>query len=452
MRSRLRFSLYLGALVLIFVIGGHLLSLRLSEAVPFGKLDLIAYHVAENIFARREEPGGAQRQLRELHDTPISLSLFDREGRLLATMKEPAGADGPIGAAGARLAAKLEQKLADKRRDPGRRYRVHEIRRGGELLGHALLDRRPERPGKPFVGLFVLLFALTLLVVTITLHVGQPLQRIAAAARAFGRGELTARTRLARKDELGDVGRAFDEMADRITQLMAAERELLANISHELQTPLARIRVAVDLLGDGISDRVIDLLPEISRDLGEIDRLIDDVMTNARLDFAAGGLSTSSLLRRQPVPLSELLGETEQRFAALHPDRTLIIERPAQLPTLAVDPVLVRRALENLLANAAKYSTPPAAITLRASLTPGAVVFAIVDRGIGIDPADLPALFTPFFRTDRSRSRATGGTGLGLGLACRIVQAHGGHLSLESAPHQGTTVTLQLPLAGTPVP
>lgn len=448
MRSRLRFSLSLGALVLIFVIGGHLLSLRLSEAVPFGKLDLIAYHVAENLFARREEPGGAQRQLRELHalrDTPVSLTLFDSRGRLLATMKEP---DDASEAAGARLAAKLEKKLQDKRRDPGHRYRVHEIRRGGALLGYALLDRRPERPGKPFVGLFVLLFALTLLVVTITLHVGHPLQRIAAAARAFGRGELTARTHLARKDELGDVGRAFDEMADRITQLMAAERELLANISHELQTPLARIRVAVDLLGDGISDRVIDLLPEISRDLGEIDRLIDDVMTNARLDFAAGALSTSSLLRRQPVAVAELLGDTEARFAALHPDRTLIVERPAQLPTLAVDPVLVRRALENLLANAAKYSAPPAAITLRVALTPSAVVFAIIDRGIGIDPADLPELFTPFFRTDRSRSRATGGTGLGLGLARRIAQAHGGRLSLESAPHQGTTVTLQLPLPG----
>jgi two-component system, OmpR family, sensor kinase len=296
------------------------------------------------------------------------------------------------------------------------------------------------------VGLFVLLSALAILVVIITLHVGYPLQRIAAAARAFGRGDLRARTGVVRKDELGDVGRAFDEMADRIASLLAAERELMANISHELQTPLARIRVAVDLFCDGISDRVIDLLPEIARDLGEIERLIDDVMTNARLDFAAGTLSTSSLLRRQPMQVSELIVHTEARFFALHPSRTLIVEQPAYLPTLSVDPVLIRRALENLLTNAAKYSAAPAAITLRTTRTSSAVVFEIIDLGIGIDPIDLPNLFTPFFRTDRSRSRATGGTGLGLGLARRIAQAHGGSLSLESAPHQGTTVTLELPL------
>jgi two-component system, OmpR family, sensor kinase len=438
MRSRLRFSLYLGALVLVFVIGGHLLSFRLFAAMPVDKVDLIACHVAENIFSHRDEPGGPQRYLRELRSTPVSLTLFDRELRLIASTREPAPS-----------AAELEAA----RRDPTPRHRVHQIRSGGlhgrgsgELLGYALLDRGPARPDRPFFGLFVLLFALALLVVAITLHVGPPLQRIASAARAFGRGDLKARTGLVRKDELGDVGRAFDEMADRVTSLMAAERELMANISHELQTPLARIRVAVDLLCDGISDRAIDLLPEISRDLGEIDRLIDDVMTNARLDFAAGTLSTSSLLRRQPAQVAEMIVHAEARFFALHPERALFVDQPAYLPTLDVDPVLVRRALENLLTNAAKYSAPPAAITLRVSLTASAVVFEIIDLGIGIDPGDLPNLFTPFFRTDRSRSRATGGTGLGLGLARRIAQAHGGRLSLESAPHQGTTVTLELPL------
>jgi signal transduction histidine kinase len=443
-RSRLRFSLYLGALVLVFVIGGHFLSFRITAAMPGGRLDLISYHVAANILAHHGEPGGAQRRLDELRGTPLSLSLFDRDLRLLGSVADPPPSTTDL------LAAL---------REPGLRHRVHELRGaghhgpgGGELLGYALVEPPPRPPGRPFIGLFILLCALALLVAIVTLHVGHPLQRIAAAARAFGRGELGARTGLVRKDELGDVARAFDEMAERVTSLMAAERELMANISHELQTPLARIRVAVDLLGDGISDRVLELLPEITRDLGEIERLIDDVMTNARLDFAAGALSTSSLLRRQPVQLVELLSHLEGRFLALHPGRALLVERPPRLPGVSIDPVLVRRALENLLANAAKYSAPPAPITLRVRLTSSAAVFEIIDHGIGIDPADLPNLFTPFFRTDRSRSRATGGTGLGLGLARRIAQAHGGRLFLESAPHQGTCVTLELPLSPSPLP
>jgi two-component system, OmpR family, sensor kinase len=441
MRSRLRFSLYLSVLVLIFVIGGLVLSFRIFITVPLDKLDRIAFHVAENVFSYRDHPGLPERYLRELSGgTPISLTLFDRERRAIASMKKPAPS---------------AEVLQSAQRDPGHRYVVHEIhdrRAGGhgELLGYALLDHIPSPPPGLLIGLCVLLGALALLVVTITLHVGAPLQRIATAARAFGRGDLKARTGLVRKDELGDAGRAFDEMADRVTSLMAAERELMANISHELQTPLARIRVAVDLICDGISDRSMDILPEISRDLGEIDRLIDDVMTNSRLDFAAGSLTTTTLLRREQLRVPQLLDHVEARFFALHPDRTLVVEQQPDLPSLFVDPVLVRRLLENLLSNAAKYSELPEPITLRATLTDLFVVFEISDRGIGIDPADLPSLFTPFFRTDRSRSRTTGGTGLGLVLARRIVLAHGGNLSLQSTPHQGTTVTFSLPIEPSP--
>lgn len=435
MRSRLRFSLYLSALVLIFVIGGLLLSFRVVAAVPFDKLDLVSGHVAENLFSYRDQPEALRRHLQELRDTPISLALYDRQRHLIASTSErPPPPD----------------ILERARRGPVGRYHFHEIRRDGALLGYALVYHVPAPADRLFLSLSVLLSALGLLVFAITRHVGPPLQRIAAAARAFGRGDLKARTGLVRKDELGDAGRAFDEMAERLVSSMSAERELMANISHELQTPLARIRVAVDLLYDGISDRAMDILPEIARDLGELERLIDDVMTNARLDFATGSLSTARLLHRAPLQVPELLTHAAARFFALQPTRTLVVAHPPQLPCLSVDPVLVRRVLENLLSNAAKYSEPPEAITLRASHVGAAVVFEISDRGIGIDPVDLPSLFTPFFRTDRSRSRTTGGTGLGLVLARRIVLAHGGSFSLESVPHQGTTVTFSLPIEPEP--
>jgi len=117
------------------------------------------------------------------------------------------------------------------------------------------------------------------------------------------------------------------------------------------------------------------------------------------------------------------------------------------LPPLEADPVLLRRALDNLLDNAGKYSEPHSTVRLLARPTGGGLQVEVADEGIGIDPADMAHIFTPFFRSDRSRARRTGGVGLGLALARRIVVAHGGSLTLESQPGVGTTAQVTLPAA-----
>jgi signal transduction histidine kinase len=114
-------------------------------------------------------------------------------------------------------------------------------------------------------------------------------------------------------------------------------------------------------------------------------------------------------------------------------------------PALVGDAPLLRRMLANLLDNAAKYSEPPSPVSLAARGVGDDLVVEVRDRGIGIDAEDLPRLFTPFFRTDRSRARGTGGVGLGLVLARRIAEAHGGRISVASAPGEGTVVTVTLP-------
>jgi signal transduction histidine kinase len=301
--------------------------------------------------------------------------------------------------------------------------------------------------GRPPVRALVLILGVVLvLALAIAIYVGRPLQRIAGAARRFGAGDLAARAHVRRRDELGEVGRAFDEMADRVTALMSAQRELMANVSHELQTPLARIQVAVDLLTDGIDDRVHEVLPEISRDLAEIGRLIDDMMTLARLELTqvreAGVVQP---LHLEQTPIAELLAQAAGRFRTQHADRELVLEVESDLPVLAIDRVLVRRVVENLLDNARKYSEPPAPIRVHADARPGRVRIAVDDHGIGIAIADLKHMFTPFFRTDRSRARATGGVGLGLTLAKRVVEAHAGTIAISSVVDRGTTVTVELP-------
>jgi len=298
-------------------------------------------------------------------------------------------------------------------------------------------------------GLFLSLF---LLVVVIVRHVGTPLQRLANAANRFGAGELTARADIRRSDELGQVGRAFDQMADRITGLMTAQRELMANVSHEFQTPLARIQVAVDLMADGMDVHVKELLPEISQDLKELERLIDDVMTLSRFQLAdAQGAHLAMQLHREDVQIGELVARSASRFKNQHAARVLSVDVAGDA-RLWVDQTLLRRAIDNLLDNAHKYSEPDRDIELSATRTDHRIQIVVTDHGIGIDVADLPRLFTPFFRTDRSRSRKTGGVGLGLILARRIAEAHDGEIHVISEVGVGTSVTLDLPVVSRATP
>jgi signal transduction histidine kinase len=429
--GRLRLTGYLGAMVLVFVIGGLFAAFMIVESLPSAELRALTRHASEQLYTHRGDPARFRTDFDELARTRLAITLYDADHRLIASSVEPP----------------LPARMID---DPDARPPltfVHPLREGDRVVAYAICAAQRPPLRRLLTGLAVLLAALVLLVVLIARHVGQPMERIADAARRFGRGELSARAGLGRKDELGEVGRAFDEMADRVTLLMTTQRELMANVSHELQTPLARIQVAVDLMTDGVDGQAKELLPEVAVDLGEVERLIEDMMTLARFDLAhAEGLAAGAPLRREPTALAELTERAAARFRTTHAQRRLDFTVAAPLPTLAIDPVLMLRVLDNLLDNARKYSEPDTAIALEArATTDGGVAITVRDRGIGIDADDLARVFTPFFRTDRSRSRKTGGVGLGLGLARRVVEAHGGAIALASTPNQGTTVTVTLP-------
>ena len=168
-------------------------------------------------------------------------------------------------------------------------------------------------------------------------------------------------------------------------------------------------------------------------------------MTLARLDLSRAGSAFTQRLRREQVALAELVARSCDRFRSLHDTHVLVPDIPAELPTISADPVLLRRAIDNVLDNARKYSPDGSPIQLSARPGSTATTITVVDHGIGIEAADLDKVFTPFFRSDRSRSRATGGTGLGLALARRVIEAHGGRIQLDSTVGKGTTVTIEVP-------
>jgi signal transduction histidine kinase len=279
----------------------------------------------------------------------------------------------------------------------------------------------------------------------------RPIERLSRTARALGSGDLKARSQLDRADEIGELGHRFDEMADRIAGLLATEKELLANVAHELRTPLTRIGVALDLASEGDAEAARASLAEIAVDVSELETIVDDILTAMRFELAPGRGAAQLPLRRVTLPAAEIVTAAAERLRVRHPERPLELELAtgAGHPALAihVDPVLLRRVIDNLVENAHKYTPDLAApITLGVARDGDAAVFEVRDHGIGIPADDLPRIFTAFFRGERSRSRETGGVGLGLTLARRIVEAHGGTIDVTSAPNVGTTVRVAIPL------
>lgn len=294
----------------------------------------------------------------------------------------------------------------------------------------------------------VILTFLALGSIPLARQITSPLEKLTRAVERFGEGDLSARAGIARGDEVGDLARAFDAMAARLERLVRAEKEFLANVSHELRTPLARVRVALEIAAEGDDAKARACLKEIAADLNELERLVGDVLTAARLDLASGRAgSPTTPLRRETIAVEDLIAEIGVRFDTEHPGRRLDVRLGHGLPALSADRSLLRRAVDNLLDNACKYADAEHPIVLAARVAPDSVEIEVRDRGIGIEPADQARLFTPFFRADRSRARDTGGVGLGLVLSRGIVEAHGGTMAVQSRPGEGTTFTIRLPAA-----
>jgi signal transduction histidine kinase len=226
---------------------------------------------------------------------------------------------------------------------------------------------------------------------------------------------------------------------------LQSQRELLANVSHELRTPLARIRVALDLAAEGDADAARDAIANITTDWGDLERLVEDVLATARLDLGSSGAGAPPL-RRDRVDLASMAEAVALRCGLVYPSETLQLDIDPALPLLEGDGALLKRVLDNLVDNARKYSDPGSQVTLVMTQEPAGLCLSVVDHGMGIDAADLPHIFTPFFRADRSRDRKTGGVGMGLALVRRIVEAHGGRIEVDSAVGKGTTMRVHLPL------
>lgn len=445
-RSRLLLRVYLyGVLMLALASGATFLVnqyvMRPEAEVPARPSTAwIAWHLLENV----DEPERVTRQLHDLkRRVRVTMTLFSSDHRRLATNATPPHS--PLSPAELR-------ELARRGSTFGSGSGAVALRdASGNVLRYARVNFPvPDGPLNSGVAqLLVALLVLALLSIPLARSITAPLERLGEQARAFGAGDLSARSGLESRDEIGALARAFDDMAERVIALRKAEKELLANISHELRTPLQRIRIALEMVREGRAGSAAGYLSDIEEDLTELEQMLDDVMTAARLDLSRGTHGDPlPPLRKQPLSAAELLEAARARFEVRKRGRVLRLELGQGAPATDADPGLLRRALDNLLENAAKFSDPDCEIALSAARADdGALVLEVRDQGIGIDASELERIFEPFYRTDRSRARTTGGVGLGLALARRIVEAHGGTITAQSVPERGSTFTIRVPAA-----
>jgi two-component system, OmpR family, sensor kinase len=443
---------FLGVLVVVAVTTGVVVAMSARDAFRREMAPRMTRHLTSLIGERIGDSAALTARLNQLHDDlHIAVRVHDRDGRVIAAAGDELPPLSPREQADV-LAGRVVLRhhpmgfAAAPIRDPA----------SGGIVG--FVEGAVPRPMvAPPLWRPLLLVALALLVVAVATRplaqrISRPLERLTSAARRLGGGDLSARAPVdpataRRRDEIAELTRAFNEMAERVERLVRAEKDLLANVSHELRSPLARIRVALALLPRGSDDddrRVRD----VERDLAELDRLVEDVLTTARLE--ATGLPT----RLGAVDAHALLAELAERARHDPLSSTLAVrvENGASV-TLTADEALLRRALWNLVENAAKYGAPP--ITLSARAEGARVVFGVADEGAGVAPADRERVFAPFFRGDEARTpdssgEARRGVGLGLTLARRVAEVHGGVITIGPASDadgtpRGCRVSLSVP-------
>ncbi|MCK4274412.1 MAG: HAMP domain-containing protein [Dehalococcoidales bacterium] len=269
-----------------------------------------------------------------------------------------------------------------------------------------------------------------------------PVKALSSAAREFGKGNFSRRVDSKGKGEVGELARSFNSMADNLEHTERLRRDMVADVAHELRTPLSNLRGYLEAIKDAVIKPDEATIHSLNEEASTLSRLIDDLQELSLAD--AGELK----LIIQPEDVSRLIKETVTALQAKAAAKGLTIsaDLPDGLPEVNIDSHRIRQVLHNLLENAVAHTGQGGRITVTARHRDDKVYISVADTGEGIPADDLPMVFERFYRVDKSRARATGGSGLGLTIARRLVEAHGGTIDVESQPGQGSTFTFTLPI------
>jgi signal transduction histidine kinase len=308
-----------------------------------------------------------------------------------------------------------------------------------------LIARRPMMGSWFFMPEYLFMLGVAALMCWwLALHLTRPVRDLQKAVERFGRGDLGARVNSRRRDELGRLARTFDRMAGRIETLLTAERRLLLDISHELRSPLARLGVAVELARSG--DDLEGYLNRIQKESDRLNALVGQLLQVTRAE------GDPNMLHREPFRLDELVQQLVDESGIEASARGCALRYEQREPvTVMGDPELLRRAVENVIRNAIRYSPRDTAVEISLARHNGVAVVNVRDHGPGVPEEALPRLFDPFYRVDTARDRASGGAGLGLSIARRALELHQGKIRARNAS-PGLEVEMELPVSQSSAP
>ena len=266
------------------------------------------------------------------------------------------------------------------------------------------------------------------------------LQRLKVTAQLLGQGQLSERTMISPRSNIGALAQVFDTMAQDLEQLLTQQRELLNAVSHELRTPLTRLDFGLVLLYDELPASSRKRLMQLVGHVRELDELVLELLSYSRLQ------TPGQLVDRVDVSLLEFVDSILGSFAEELDSRGICweVRVASDLQRFALDPRLTARAVQNLIRNAMRYCDRHLLLTLDHSAL-GHCLLSVEDDGIGIPEHEREQIFQPFYRLDRSRDRATGGFGLGLAISRRVIESQGGQLSVGQSELGGARFCIVLP-------
>jgi len=448
---------------------------KLGSVIVFAvAMTILIMYVAVGFALRESE---RDRELRELlaEANGVAALAFTPSGepsrfldRALGQLSRPAvvvDAAGRYLAGGLSVPSTVTRVLTGKPFDTGTiendEYLGVPVIREGEVVGAVYLSHRVEGSGVAgaiagtakfvrsvwwqfllagAIAAFIALFLARLLARGMT----QPLRDMAQAAQMMARGDYRQRVEVTSRDEVGRLAGTFNQMASEMEGLERLRRDLVANVSHELKTPLSALQAHLENLLDGVEEANPALLEVMLGQSERLSRLVDELLDLSRLE------SGDVPLQIEPIRLAPLVDRVVGEIEVARPGRGIQTRNrvPADLPAVEADRERIHQVLFNLLDNAHRFTPPGGVVTVSATRGNGSCQVSVQDTGPGIPPEHLPLVFERFYRVDPSRSRDDGGTGIGLAIARSVVEAHGGRIWAESGDAGGSTFRFVLPIGG----
>ncbi len=291
-------------------------------------------------------------------------------------------------------------------------------------------------------GLLAVAVALILTFV-LSRRILSPVKALTKASRKLGKGDFSQRVDVDDRGEVGELAESFNAMAGDLEHNEQLRRNMVADVAHELRTPLSNLNGYLEAIRDGVIKPDTETIRSLSEEGATLSGLINDLQELSMAD--AGELK----LNNQPEDITKLIKEavTGVRTKAKAKKIKISTKLSSNMPPVNIDSQRIRQVLNNLLANAIAHTTGKGSITVTAKREANKIIISVADTGEGISGEDLPNIFERFYRVDKSRARSTGGSGLGLTIAKRLVEAHGGRIWAESEPGKGSTFSFTLPVS-----